>query len=150
MWSNSTPATLPSTTVDHHGCIPARGRPGQRGQLDVQAQTGLHAGVEIQWEDNISASVVVPSAALAHLNPDYRQPSVKFTQNCDTAVFQRPDDAIHRGFDAQAEARYVRVGEFISNFEPLTASRREIPEHAIELDQYTEPVKELLVDRPQG
>jgi hypothetical protein len=33
---------------------------------------------------------------------------VKLVLNCETRLFQRPDDAIHRGFDKQAEADIAR------------------------------------------
>ena len=29
---------------------------------------------------------------------------MKLVQNCEALLFQRPDDAVHRGFDHQAEA----------------------------------------------
>jgi hypothetical protein len=45
-------------------------------------------------------------------------------KNCETLLFQRPDDAIHRGFDKDAEADLASPGTFISNFEPLDVDRR--------------------------
>ena len=59
---------------------------------------------KVQVEDDITASVVLPKESLNHLDPEYRNPSVKLVQNCETMLFQRPDDAIHRGFDKDAEA----------------------------------------------
>ncbi len=41
---------------------------------------------------------------LNHLDPEYHNASVKLVANCETLLFQRPDDAIHRGFDKDAEA----------------------------------------------
>ena len=100
---------------------------------------------KIQWEDDISASVIVPSAALEHLNPDYRQPSVKFTQNCEYRFFQRPDEAVHRGYDKQAEHDLSAEGNFISNFEPFDRSQaREFLENVIEYTEYTKPVQDLI------
>ena len=61
--------------------------------------------IKLQMEDDITASVVVPASALKHLNPDYKNPAVKFVKNCEYRLFQRPDDAIHRGYDKQTEAR---------------------------------------------
>ena len=49
--------------------------------------------------------------------------SVKLVANCETLLFQRPDDAIHRGFDKQAEADIAAPGTFLSNFEPLTCEQ---------------------------
>ena len=57
----------------------------------------------MQMEDDITASVVVPAERLNNLNPDYANPSLKFVQNCEARLFQRPDDAIHRGYDKQTE-----------------------------------------------
>jgi hypothetical protein len=39
--------------------------------------------------------------------------SVKFVQNCEFRLFQRPDDAIHRGYDKQTEARFLAPGQFL-------------------------------------
>ena len=56
-------------------------------------------------------------------------------QNCETLLFQRPDDAIHRGFDKDAEADLAAPGTFISNFEPLTvAQARALVDHMVEFD----------------
>jgi hypothetical protein len=100
---------------------------------------------KIQWEDDISASVVVPSNALDHLNPDYHQPSVKFTQNCEYRFFQRPDEAIHRGYDKQAEHDLSIDGNFISNFEPFDRGRAvDFLENVVEFTEYTKPVQDLI------
>lgn len=99
---------------------------------------------KIQWEDDISASVVVPSAALKGL-PPYVGPSVKFVKNCEARFFQRPDDAIHRGYDKQAEEDMARPDNFISNFEPLTRSdAKAMVERSVELFEYTEPMRRMI------
>ena len=46
--------------------------------------------------------------------------SYKLVENCENLLFQRPDDAIHRGYDKQAERDIATPGNFLSNFEPLT------------------------------
>jgi hypothetical protein len=100
---------------------------------------------KVQVEDDITASVVLPAERLNNLDPEYQNPSVKLVQNTEMLLFQRPDDAIHRGFDAQAEADMASPGSFISNFEPLTREQaRSIVDHVAEFDQYTEPMKQLL------
>lgn len=43
----------------------------------------FHPAHKMQAEDDISASVVVPTEQLAKLNEEYHQPSVKFVQNCE-------------------------------------------------------------------
>ena len=49
-----------------------------------------------------------------------RPRSYKLVENCENLLFQRPDDAIHRGYDKQAERDIATPGNFLSNFEPLT------------------------------
>ncbi|MFA5243526.1 MAG: hypothetical protein WC392_14250 [Sulfuricella sp.] len=100
---------------------------------------------KIQMEDDITASITVPSARLKHLNSDYAHPSVKLTGNCEQRLFQRPDDAIHRGLDLQAEADLAGPDNFISNFEPLTtADAKEMVEDAIGLELFSAPMKQLV------
>ncbi len=102
---------------------------------------------KVQVEDDITASVVLPRERLNNLDPEYLNPSLKLVQNCETLLFQRPDDAIHRGFDVQAEADMAAPGNFISNFEPLTREQaRNIVDHVSEFDRYTDPMKKLLTD----
>ncbi len=55
----------------------------------------FHPAIKISMEDDISASIVVPADELNGLNSDYTNPAVKFVQNCERRLFQRPDDAIH-------------------------------------------------------
>ena len=80
-------------------------------------------------------------------------PSVKLVANCERRLFQRPDDAIHRGVDVQAESDIAGPGNFLSNFEPLTVEQaRTLVEHVVEFDRYTEPMKQLLakfVEQPE-
>ena len=100
---------------------------------------------KIQVEDDITASVVVPAGRLAKLNPDYANSSVKFVQNCESRLFQRPDDAIHRGYDKQTEADFAKPGNFFSNYEPLSrAQAQELIEDSIGFDKYTEPMQAMI------
>jgi hypothetical protein len=102
---------------------------------------------KVQVEDDITASIVLPRESLDYLDPEYSHASVKLVENCESLLFQRPDDAIHRGFDKDAEADLAARGNFISNFEPLTVARtRELVDNIVEFDQYTEPMKRLLAD----
>ena len=100
---------------------------------------------KVQVEDDITASVVLPKESLNNLDPEYPNASVKLVENCETLLFQRPDDAIHRGFDKDAEADVAGTGVFISNFEPLTPSNVQgMVDELVEFDKYTEPMKRLL------
>jgi hypothetical protein len=106
----------------------------------------FHPAQKIQVEDDITASVVVPTGHVHDLNPAYSgAPALKFVQNCEYRLFQRPDDAIHRGYDRQTEADFARPGNFFSNYEPLTATAaRALTEDSIGLDQYTPPMRDLI------
>ncbi len=70
---------------------------------------------------------------------------MKITHNCEYRFFQRPDDAIHRGIDPQAEYDLSRPGNFISNFEPLNPEEvQSIVQDVIGFEQYTPPMKDFL------
>ena len=102
---------------------------------------------KVQMEDDITASVVVPADRLKKLNPDYSNPSVKFVHNCEARLFQRPDEAVHRGYDKQTERDLSEPGNFLSNFEPLTrADARDLVEDSIGFVKYTEPMRRLILD----
>ena len=102
---------------------------------------------KVQVEDDITASVVLPRESLSNLDPEYKNPSVKLVQNCESMLFQRPDDAIVRGFDKDAEADLAAPNNFISNFEPLDAAAvQKMVDEIVTFDKYTEPMKNLLGD----
>ena len=103
------------------------------------------AAGKVQMEDDITASTVVPVSYVKGLNPDYHAQGIKLVRNCEARLFQRPDDAIHRGMDKQTESDLAGEDNFISNFEPLT------PEDANELiddvdpfEQFTKPMRKLI------
>ncbi len=100
---------------------------------------------KIQMEDDITASIVVPADAVANLSGLETNPSVKFVQNCEFRLFQRPDDAIHRGYDKQTELDFARHDNFFSNYEPLTtAFANELLEDAIGFDKFTPPIQNII------
>lgn len=101
---------------------------------------------KVQTEDDISASVVVPRRAIQHLGSVLTEEvSYKFVKNCEYRLFQRPDDAIHRGLDKQTEADLARSDNFIVNFEPLTRKQvGEICDRPVDLSQFTLPMQRLL------
>jgi phosphoenolpyruvate carboxykinase (diphosphate) len=103
------------------------------------------AAEKVQMEDDISASVVVPSALLPSLG-DHQQPSVKLVKNCEYRLFQRPDDAIHRGYDKQTEADMARDGLFCSNFEPLDQVKvKGLVDDVIGLEKFTAPMHDRII-----
>ncbi len=103
--------------------------------------------LKIQVEDDITASVTVPASAVRHANPQFKNPSVKLVENCELRLFQRPDEAINRGYDHEAEADICKPGTFLTNYEPLTRKDAvALKEDAINFDLYTKPVKDLVDD----
>jgi hypothetical protein len=121
-----------------------------------QIRQDFYAAQKVQTEDDISASIVIPSEQMKGLNPLYKDyPSVKIAINCESRLFQRPDDCVVKGYDKQAEKDLASPNTFTSNFEPLTREQvKEIKEDSIGFDHYTQPVKDLIdnflaKDRPQ-
>lgn len=103
--------------------------------------------LKIQVEDDITASVTVPASAVRHPNSQFKNPSVKLVENCELRLFQRPDEAINRGYDHEAEADICKPGTFLTNYEPLTRKDAvALKEDAINFDLYTKPVKDLVDD----
>ncbi|MEN6477505.1 MAG: hypothetical protein ABFC75_05910, partial [Rectinema sp.] len=99
-----------------------------------------------QWEDDITASAVAPVSALRNL-PEWaaRHKSLKFAKNIEARFFQRPDDAIIRGYDKQAEKDMARRDNFISNFEPLTKARAaEMIEKTVQFTEYTDAMRSFI------
>lgn len=97
--------------------------------------------VKVQTQDDITASTVVPGSQLG-LAPAR---SYKLVENCEHLLFQRPDDAIHRGYDTQAERDIATPGTFLSNFEPLTrADAVAMRDEAVTFTAFSEPMKRLL------
>src|SRR6056297_3006447 len=75
---------------------------------------------KIQMEDDITASITLPANQLNNLNPEFPNKSVKLLTNCESYFFQRPDEAIIRGYDKDAEADIVSPNTFLTNYQPLT------------------------------
>ena len=111
----------------------------------------FHPACKVQTEDDITASVVAPPSVVTGETGGL---SRKFIQNCEHRLFQRPDDAIHRGYDHQAEADIAEPDTFISNFEPLgRADAQDLVEDVIGFSAYTEPMQRLIssaAEAPEG
>lgn len=105
---------------------------------------------KVQMEDDITVSVVTPIEMLRY-PPRLPNPSVKLTHNCEYRLFQRPDDAVHRGLDAQAERDIAGPGNFLSNFEALgPAQVRGLVEDVIGFNQYGPDMRNFLVAAAQA
>ncbi|HMR47981.1 MAG TPA: hypothetical protein PKE40_01850 [Arachnia sp.] len=102
---------------------------------------------KVQTEDDITASVVVPAA----FNGREDGLSRKYVTNCESLLFQRPDEAIHRGYDKQAEADIAAPGTFLSNFEPLTREDAQaFVEDAVAFSTFSSPMRELISQVASG
>ncbi len=104
------------------------------------------AAAKVQREDDITASVVVPAGYLDNVGVGVATAmSYKFVENCEFRLFQRPDDAVHRGLDKQTEWDLSRPGNFISNFAPLTTDdANAVVEDVIDFEKFSEPMHGLL------
>lgn len=149
----------------HFGVDIVNGEPGHELKYDNRKLVGmyLHVGLDvsgrwrmyklrqdfaaarkIQLQDDITASIVVPGRELTEPFT-HRPESFKFVANCEYRLFQRPDDAVHRGLDKQTEKDIADAGNFFCNFEPL--GKPQVAEEAaniIELEQYSAPMRERL------
>lgn len=106
---------------------------------------------KIQMEDDITASVLVPGSQLPYLNPQYSNGSYKFAANCEYRFFQRPDDAIHKGYDEQAERDLASNNLFATNYQPLTkADVEELKNDVMGYIAYTEPVRAHIEEFLKG
>ena len=104
----------------------------------------FHPAAKVQTQDDITASIVAGS----HVSG--QELSRKYVENCEQLLFQRPDDAIHRGYDKQAEAD-IAAGGFLSNFQPLTrAEARQIVDDAVAFSAFTAPMQQRLASFADG
>jgi hypothetical protein len=101
------------------------------------------ASRKISMEDDITASVTVPVAPLKNLQKPYH--SVKFVENCEYRLYQRPDDAIDPGYDHEAEYEMTMPNSFICNYQPLIKHDvQKIVEDSIKFSQYTPVMQKFL------
>lgn len=106
---------------------------------------------KLQTEDDITASVIVPTRHLAGKPAGVNNPAVKILSNCEMRLFQRPDDAIHRGYDKQTESDMSKQGCFLSNYQPL--SRPEVKSMArdvVSFNKFTGPMRDHLATFANG
>ncbi|MCL3782496.1 hypothetical protein EMN47_19100 [Prolixibacteraceae bacterium JC049] len=101
--------------------------------------------MKIQTEDDISATITLPASALKNKNPEYANKSLKIVTNCESFLFQRPDEAVIRGYDKEAEMEIVDENTYLTNYEPLTRKdAQELIDDAINFDRYTQPLKDFI------
>jgi hypothetical protein len=103
------------------------------------------AAAKVQLEDDITASITVPAAALQGGPASAGTQSVKLLLNAEARLFQRPDDAVNPGLDRQTEWDMSQPGLFASNYRPLTgADAEKIVQHVASFEPFTDPMKGLL------
>ena len=100
---------------------------------------------KVQMEDDITATVVVPPNWVESYYKAPNSNSLKLALNCEYRFFQRPDDAVHRGYDKQAEWDMSQPGNFISNFQPLGRDDAvNLIEDTINFDEFSMPMRTLI------
>lgn len=103
------------------------------------------ASQKFSTEDDITASVIVPADSLEFLPNNIQGKAAKFIHNCEYRFFQRPDDAIIRGYDKVTELDMSSPGNFLSNYQPLPKAHAiEEVEDTIRFSQYTEPMQRMI------
>lgn len=99
---------------------------------------------KIQTEDDITASITLPRTQFKNLNPEFENKSVKVLANCEAHLFQRPDEAVVRGYDKNAELDLVTNGRFLTNYELMKKTDAiALYEDTINFDKYTQPVQDF-------
>ena len=102
---------------------------------------------KIQVEDDITASTVAPRILVQGAPATAVESSLKFVHNCETRLFQRPDDAIIRGYDKRTERDFSRAGNFFSNYESLDrATAAAIVEDTLTFEAFTDPIRQIFLD----
>ena len=105
----------------------------------------FNPAAKLQTEDDISVSVVAPKTAiLGPTGERGKRQSLKFIENCEYRLFQRPDDAVVRGYDKTTELDFSGKNRFFSNYEPLTREVvQETVEDAIRFSYFTPPMQRV-------
>ncbi len=108
----------------------------------------FYPAVKIQTEDDVSSSVIVAASLVKGLDKSVAfHPSLKFITNCEYRLFQRPDEAIHRGYDKTTERDFSRSGLFFSNYQPLIREEtQEMERDAIRFNNFTPLMRDAIVD----
>lgn len=124
---------------------------GEKGSWNVfSLRPDFIAAAKVQMEDDISVSTTIPAGKVSYLRADMKQKSLKFVENCEYLFFQRPDEAINKGYDKQAESDLSRENTFATNYRPLSSEdAKEIILDAIEFDKFTQPIKDIIIKGAQ-
>jgi hypothetical protein len=101
---------------------------------------------KVQLADDIAVSATVPTRLLRDTAAGIAgETACKIVANCETRLFQRPDDAKHRGLDPHTEMDLTLDDNFISNFEPLTrADARNLVDDVLTFHHYSTPMQHFI------
>jgi len=146
----------------HFSVAPTNGRHGNMVRLDGQkvlvsmARVGFQPdgswrlftlrhdyapAVKVQTEDDMTASIVTSPGVVT--GPEGL--SRKVVANCEALLFQRPDDAIYRGYDTQTERDMSGRDLFISNYQPLIREDvRAMRDDVVAFSKFTPPMRTFL------
>ena len=146
----------------HFSVAPTNGRHGNMVRLDGQkvlvsmARVGFQPdgswrlftlrhdyapAVKVQTEDDMTASIVTSPGVVT--GPEGL--SRKVVANCEALLFQRPDDAIYRGYDTQTERDMSGTDLFISHYQPLTREDvRAMRDDVVAFSKFTPPMRTFL------
>ena len=108
------------------------------------------AAEKVQMEDDISASVVVPADMLPNLSPKSSDPSRQAGRQlrvaaCSSAPMTRSIAAS----TTRPKQDMAQRDNFLANFEPLKGDTlTEIVDDVVGFGQYTEPMRNILQERP--
>jgi hypothetical protein len=101
--------------------------------------------LKLQYEDDVTASVVAPAGSIDTAPAALDSVALKFVKNCELRLFQRPDEAVHRGYDKQTEADFELRDNFFSNYEPMAATKAiDLIEDSVGYYQFTAPMQKLI------
>ena len=98
----------------------------------------FHPADKVQVEDDITASVVLPRESLNDLDPEISESQRQAGGELRAAMlFQRPDDAIHRGADTPGGSRHRQPGQFLFELRGAydAEQARALVEHVAEFDR---------------
>ena len=103
------------------------------------------AADKVQMEDDISVSTVIAADKLPNLPTGFPFPAAKLITNCEFRLFQRPDEAIHRGLDKQSELDFTRRGSFLANYQALDQHQlAAVVADTMGFDQFSGPMNRFL------
>lgn len=115
----------------------------RQGNWNIHRLRGDYMPAEkIQMEDDISVSITVPGDWIGR----DADKSYKLIENCEMKLFQRPDEAIHKGQDIQTEIDFQGPNLFAANYEALDSDQCQAEVfQAVEFNKYSDAHKATML-----